>query len=377
MPFDDSVDGTQTVDSFVADIFGDTDSAPASPTPEPGPDAQPAPTPAATESPTPTDGTPVVTAPAQPAAPPPALAPETKAPDPAPVDPFEGAAPLTYTVGEQAKTLDGFTVLKDGTAVIESPAIVQQVQQAFAQVEHLRTANQQLYQQNQSYEQAGGIAALAAAKAELAESNATAVAIIREFCEQFPGEDNKRIIEAIFQRGALNGRVAAYQAREQFGTTLQQATQTQDFGAYQAQGLDKALTDIQKAYPILTADDLAVVKEYLGSAKDVFFRPPQTPDEKQKYAVIIEYDKMLPVLKQQAAYREKLNTDAAKVKQQTVVAEKAATENAARRAAAQRGQSVAAAPQAAPPAPAAPRTRAQDADDFYELQRSLLRQSAR
>lgn len=127
------VDNSPSLASFIGELHGDySDAEPESHASEPL-DAT-LDTPADTS-----EGTSASAPASEPLAP----ADATAAPDPNSLvptdqDPFEGSTPhLAYTVDGQERTFDGITVLKDGTAIIDSPETVQRLQRMAGERDHL------------------------------------------------------------------------------------------------------------------------------------------------------------------------------------------------------------------------------------------------
>lgn len=135
------VDNSPSLVSVIGEMYGDYRDA----EPESDAGAPPAETPEGTA--TDSEGPAASEAAAEPAATPDA---ESDLDSSAPpvdtdLDPLEGSQPFAYQVDKEARTFEGITVLKDGTAIIDDPNAVQRLQRVIGERDHLFSKDQESY----------------------------------------------------------------------------------------------------------------------------------------------------------------------------------------------------------------------------------------
>jgi len=377
--------GSISVADFVGQAFGDLSDSDVMPegTDDAGAGAPPSPSaPEPTLPPVEPEGTPAAEPQATPAD---AAAP---APD-APVvdaDPLASATALSYVVDGQTKTYDGVKVI-DGGAIIDSPAVLADLQRKLGERDHLYGANQALYAQVKQYEALGGEAKYAELNEQLAMVNAAGSLLVPLVAEANPNELLKLLQQDEYgnivwnegARGLLLGnlKLATERAQLNAGQTLRQsvsdsqrqASESQQVEQVRQQGINEAKATVASNFPDWHPADIAALDKHLTTYSQYLIRPATAADVKQfpSLAVgkmFIDYPKLGPWLEE----RQSMRQSAAKVATTTASATK---ENAARLAAAVRPTKTSTpAAKTAPTAPA--NSRQSDADAAWDMQEKLM-----
>lgn len=338
-------------------------------------------TPAAAPEGTPADAPPVT--------PDRAPAPSPDAPalptDAAPLDadPFADATPLTYVVDGVTKTYDGIRVLGTDGAVIDSPAVLADLQRKLGERDHLFGANQKLYAENQAYQALGGEQKFADLQHEFAGINAAGNLLV-----PLISGDVNTVLSLLVQhedgsygwneanRKTLIDQIAfaAEKAKFESGRTLdtarttavtQQGQQAQD-AQQTTQGIQEAVSTLQRSYPHWQAGDLDALKTHVTTYAPFLIRKATGEDVAQYPHLTLGATFIdLPKLQPWADDREQLRAASAST---AATVASATRSNAARLAAAVRPT-----PSARPVAPAAPvaPVRGADAGDAWDLMEGL------
>lgn len=299
-------------------------------------------------------------------------------------DPFADATPLTYVVDGVTKTYEGIRVLGTDGAVIDSPAVLADLQRKLGERDHLFDANQKLYAENRAYQALGGEQKFAELQQEFAGINAAGNllvplisgdvnTILKLLVQNEDGtigwnEENRR---TLIDKIAFAADKAKYESGRTLETSKASAVSQQDQAANDqqqtTQGIQEAVSTLQRVYPHWQQADLDALKTHVTTYAPFLIRKA-TAEDVAAYPHLTLGTRFidLPKLQPWADDRERLRASAATTASTVASATK---ENAARLAAAIR-PSPSARPVVAPTAPA-PSARASEAGDAWDLMEGL------
>lgn len=222
----------------------------------------------------------------------PAAVPDAAAPPFDPETAFASDPVLTYTVNGVEKSHAGIHVV-DGAGYIK-PSALPDIQRKLGERDHLVDVNQALYAQSKQFgaltytdwpdgpkgaaKEYRGVQAFGELMAARAANDASGRYLLKTLLDSFPGDEQKAAVIGVIERAELEGRVAAHEARQKFGTTHQQTVEQGDVGANRDKLFNENFQRARQALPSLTDADEQEAREIYGGVKSALYRPATAED---------------------------------------------------------------------------------------------------